>query len=324
MSIDALKQTAQSIANDPQTVGLMFFILKQQNQYSVRKVELSAAAQTALTAEVKLELREFFETEYFLRDLTAADQRQDAIYTYNLQNYPPQLEKLIETLDAPAAIPEFNHVDDQITDLKAIVIILGNGANTLAIYKHHYPTNTFRRNGFSLFRAGIGQDRFEKLDQDIVRMGHTIDFLYDGGDVYVTNFKILEKFFGFKEAMKADAVVKLETLTNRDIIEDIALLEERISVQGDVTFAKKVIRAIAHSKVLETVDNNKIIQFIKQHHNLSKKIKINDDDTRIILDTKISQNFFMKLLNDDYLKSELTNFEYDANNKDLVEVAENA
>ena len=33
----------------------------------------------------------------------------------------------------------------------------------------------------------------------------------------------------------------------------------------------------------------------------------------------MSQNFFMKLLNDDYLKSELTKFEYDADSKDLVE-----
>ncbi|MCU7247880.1 anti-phage protein KwaB [Pseudomonas koreensis] len=319
MSIDALSLTAQTLANDPQTVGVMFFILKQQNQFVARKVELSAVAQTALTAEVKLELGEFFEGSYVLRDLTAADQRQDAIYRYNLQSYPPQLERLIETFDAAAAIPDFNHANDQVTDLKAIVAVLGNGIDTLAIYKHHYPTNTFRRNGFSLLRVGIGQDRFEKLDQDIVRMGHTIDFIYDGAEVFVTNFKILEKFFGYKEAMKADAIVKLETLTGRNIIEDISLLRERISVQGDVTFAKKVIRAIAHSRVLDTVGNDQIIQFIKQHHSLSKKIKINELETRIIIETKISQNFFMKLLNDDYLRSELTNFEYDADNKDLVE-----
>lgn len=319
MSIDALRLTAQTLANDPQTVGIMFFILKQQNQFFARKVELSADAQAALTAEVKLELREFFEDDYVLRDLTAADQRQDAIYLYNLQNYPPQVQQLIETLDAAATIPDFDHANDQVTDLKAIAVVLGNGTDTLAIYKHHYPTNTFRRNGFSLFRAGIGQDRFEKLNQDIIRMGHTIDFVYDGTDVFVTNFKILEKFFGYKEAMKADAIVKLETLADRDIIEDVSLLGERISVQGDVTFAKKVIRAIAHSRVLDTVGNNQIIQFIKQHHSLSKKIKINIGETRIILETKISQNFFMKLLNDDYLKSELTNFEYDADSKDLVE-----
>ncbi|QTH15321.1 DUF4868 domain-containing protein [Pseudomonas corrugata] len=319
MSIDALSLTAKNLANDTQTIGIMFFILKQQNQFIARKVELSADAQAALTAEVKLELIEFFESDYVLRDLTAADQRQDTVYLYNLQNYPPQVERLIETLDAATTIPDFDHANDQITALKAIAVVLGNGIDTLALYKHHYPTNTYRRNGFSLLRAGIGQDRFEQLDQDIIRMGHTIDFIYDGTDVFVTNFRILEKFFGYKEAIKADAIVKLGTLTGRNVIEDASLLEDRISAQGDVTFAKKMIRAIAHSRVLDTVSNNQIIQFIKQHHSLSKKIKINGSDTRIILETKISQNYFMKLLNDDYLKSELTNFEYDADSKDLVE-----
>lgn len=316
--MDALRLTAENLANDPQTVGLMFFILKEQNAFVSRKVELSADAQLSLTMEVKLELNEFFEGDYVLRDITAVDLRQDAIFRYNLLDYPPQLNSLIETLDSPGTIPDFNHVNDNVTALKAIVVVLGNGNESLSIYKHHYPTNTYRRNGFSLLRAGIAQDRFEKLDQEIIRMGHTIDFIYDGVDVFVTNFKVLEKFFGFKEAVKADASVKLATLTARNIIESVAALEDRITTQGDVTFARKVIRAISHSRVLDTVVNDQIIQFIKQHHSLSKKIKINVAETQIILDTKVSQNFFMKLLNDDYLKSELTKFEYDADSKDLV------
>lgn len=321
MSIDALKLTAQNLANDPQTVGIMFFTLRVNDAFVCRKVELSHDAQLALTAELKLEILEFFETDYVLRDLTAIDLRQDAIFRYNLPVLPPQLEVLKETLDAPATIHNFNHANDSITDLKAIVVVLGNGNESLSIYKHHYPTNTYRRNGFSLLRAGIAQDRFEKLDQDIIRMGHTIDFVYDGVNVFVTNFKVLEKFFGFKEAVKADATVKLATLTARNIVKDAVALEERITVHGDLTFARKVIRAISHSRVLDTVANDQIIQFIKQHQNLSKKIKIDAADTQIILDTKVSQNFFMKLLNDDYLKSELTKFEYDADSKDLVEAA---
>lgn len=321
MSIDALRLTAQNLANDPQTVGIMFFTLRVNNTFVSRKVELSRDAQLALTAELKLEVLEFFETGYVLRDLTAIDLRQDAIFRYNLPGYPSQLEVLKRTLDAPATINDFNHENDSVTDLKAIVVVLGNGNESLAIYKHHYPTNTYRRNGFSLLRAGIAQDRFEKLDQDIIRMGHTIDFIYDGVDVFVTNFKVLEKFFGFKEAVKADATVKLATLTARNIVQDAAVLEERITVHGDLTFARKVIRAISHSRVLDTVANDQIIQFIKQHQSLSKKIKVNAADTQIILDTKVSQNFFMKLLNDDYLKSELTKFEYDADSKDLVEAA---
>ena len=321
MSMDALRLTAQNLANDPQTVGIMFFTLKVNNAFVSRKVELSRDAQLALTAELKLEILEFFEADYVLRDLTAIDLREDAIFRYNLPSYPSQLEVLKRTLDAPATISDFNHVNDSVTDLKAIVVVLGNGSESLSIYKHHYPTNTYRRNGFSLLRAGIAQDRFEKLDQDIIRMGHTIDFIYDGVDVFVTNFKVLEKFFGFKEAVKADAIVKLATLTARNIVQDAVVLEERITVHGDLTFARKVIRAISHSRVLDTVANDQIIQFIKQHQSLSKKIRINVADTQIILDTKVSQNFFMKLLNDDYLKSELTKFEYDADSKDLVEVA---
>lgn len=319
MSIDALQLTAENLANDPHTVGIMFFILKEQNIYVSRKTELSADAQRALTLEVKLELREFFESDYALRDLTAIDLRQDVIFRYNLLDYPPQLDAFMETLDTPGTIPDFNHVNDEVTALKAIVVVLGNGIESLSIYKHHYPTNTYRRNGFSLLRAGIAQDRFEKLDQEVIRMGHTVDFIYNGTDVFVTNFKVLEKFFGFKEAVKADAIVKLATLTARNIIENVAVLEDRITAQGDVTFARKVIRAISHSRVLDTVVNDQIIQFIKQHHSLSKKIKINAAETQIVLDTKVSQNFFMKLLNDDYLKSELTQFEYDADSKDLVE-----
>ncbi|AXJ04812.1 hypothetical protein CFN16_12000 [Pseudomonas fluorescens] len=320
MSIDALRLTAKKLANDPQTVGIMFFILKEQNTFVSRKVELSADAQRSLTVEVKSEISEFFEGDYVLRDLTAIDLRQDAIFRYNLLNYPPQIDAFIQTLDKPNAIPDFNHTTDELTNLKAIVVVLGNGDESLSIYKHHYPTNTYRRNGFSLLRVGIAQDRFEKLDQEIIRLGHTVDFIYDGTDVFVTNFKVLEKFFGFKEAVKADASLKLATLTARNIIENAAVLEERITVQGDVTFARKVIRAISHSRVLDTVVNDQIIQFIKQHHSLSKKIKINATQTQIILDTKVSQNYFMKLLNDDYLKSELTQFEYDADSKDLVEL----
>lgn len=297
----------------------MFFTLKENNTFVPRRVELSSDAQLALTAQLKLEILEFFKTNYALRDLTAIDLRQDAVFRYNLPSYPSQLEVLKRTLDKPATINDFNHVNDSVTELKAIVAVLGNGNESLAIYKHHYPTNTYRRNGFNLLRAGIAQNRFEKLDQDIIRMGHTIDFIYDGVDVFVTNFKILEKFFGFKEAVKADATIKLATLTARNIVQDAAILKDRITVQEDLTFARKVIRAISHSRVLDTVTNGQIIQFIKQHQSLSKKIKVNAADTHIILDTKVSQNFFMKLLNDDYLKSELTKFEYDADSKDLVE-----
>lgn len=319
MSIEQLKLTAQNIANDPKTVGLMFFLLKKDDLFFARKAELSDDAQLAFTTEVKSELIEFSKEHYVLRDLSALDFRQGAIFRYNLPSEPSQLLKLIEVHDQTPKIADFNHKNDQLTDLKAIIVLIGNDTEKLAIYKHHYPTNMYRKKGVNILRRGITSDRFEKLDQEIIRMGYTIDFIYDGTDVFVTNFKVLEKFWGYKEAVKANSISNLDILNGRNLIDNIDLLKERISVHGDVTFARKVTRAISHSPVLATVKNNQIIQFIKQHNELGKKIKISDDGTKIILKTRISQNFFMKLLNDDYLKSELTKFEYDADIKDIVE-----
>ena len=322
MSIDAIRAKIDSLKTDKATRAVMYFLLKYQNQYELREVDLTPDTQSEVTLNTLHDISEFFEGEYALRDLTAADQREGVIYNYNLNEKPVQLELLEQAYNRTGQIIGFDHEFDSVSDLKAIILVLGNGVEKLAIYKFHFPTNIYRRSGFSLLRAGLAQDRFEKLEQDIIRVSHTVDFLFDGTSTYVTNFKILEKFFGFKEAIKAEAADQLNQLAQRDLIENIADLNHRITTLGDVTFSKKVIRAISHSPVLQAVSNQQIIQFVQQHHKLGKKIPVNYTGDKFVLNTKISQNFFMKLLNDDYLKSELTNFEYDADSKDIFELEE--
>lgn len=319
MTLAALRTKFEAIANSGQAVAVMYFLLRSNNSETIKKVELTATAQNDATAVLIGDLKEFFACNYTLRDLTNADQRANYIYRYNLPAVPNSLSLLRSTLNDYGTIIDFDHSVDSVSDLKAIILAIGNGTDTIAVYKHHYPTNTYRRAGFSILRAAANTDRFEKLEQDIVRLSHTIDFIDDGNNFYVANFKILEKFFGFKEAIKKEAATQLSQLAARQLIENIAELSKRVSTIGDVTFAKKIIRALSHSPVLGTVNNDKIIQFVRTHHTLGKKIKINLAGTQFVLDTKISQNFFVKLLNDDFLKSELTNFEYDADSKDIVE-----
>lgn len=318
MTIATIKNTTLALEQSAQTLGVMYFLMKDGPGLKIKKVELEDVTQNELTSDITNELRIYFDDDYTLRDLTSLDHRDGAIYHYNLPEIPEQLEFLILAYNDQEDIANFDHSSDNISDLKAIIIVIGNGDEKLAIYKHHYPTNTFRKTGFSFWRAGMNQDRFEKLDQDIVRLSQSLDFVYDGQQLIVTNFKVLEKFFGFKDAVKQEATTQLNQLAARNIIENIVGLADRINIAGDMTFARKVIRALAHSPVLQTVSNETIIQFVKAHHTLGRKIKTNNLDTHFILDTQVSQNFFMKLLNDDYLKSELTQYEYDADSKDVV------
>lgn len=324
MTLDLLREKVLRLKNSQHTTAVMYFVLGNPASYRLRKVNLIQEAQRQATRAVLNDLEEFFEGDYVLRDLTNADQRDNAVYTYNLPQKPEQLDLLIESFQVAGQVIEFDHDNDSLADLKAIILTVGDGQDRLSVYKHHYPTNTYRRSGFSILRAGMNQDRFKQLDEDVIRVGHAIDFLYDGVHVYVTNFKVLEKFFGFKEVIKAEAQVQLNQLAARNIVENIGDLRDRIVMLSDTTFSKKVIRALTHSPVLGVVTNDQIIQFVRAHHTLGKKIKINGAGTQFNLDTKISQNYFVKLLNDDYLKSELTNFEYDADNKDIVEIENDA
>ncbi|WP_420868523.1 Kiwa anti-phage protein KwaB-like domain-containing protein [Alkalimarinus coralli] len=64
------------------------------------------------------------------------------------------------------------------------------------------------------------------------------------------------------------------------------------------------------------MENNQIISFCKTFPKLANRIRLNEDETKIGLDTKVSKDLFIKLLMDDYLTSELTHFHYESVSKD--------
>lgn len=84
----------------------------------------------------------------------------------------------------------------------------------------------------------------------------------------------------------------------------------------DLPNAKKLMK-IRNSPVLQVPAAN-VINFIKNHPKLTGKIHFNADETRISLDTGVSKKLFLKLLNDDYLFSQLTELQYDTFAKDKL------
>lgn len=113
----------------------------------------------------------------------------------------------------------------------------------------------------------------------------------------------LERFYGFKEAIKNVAAHAIELVTASALIVDVAVLTARM---GDISCCRKLARLTRSSPVLGIVSNQAIINFVATHPSLAGKFALNNESTKFLLRTKISQNLFLKLLNDDYLKSLLT------------------
>jgi hypothetical protein len=320
MSIEALQASVQEILNSPTCSVEFFFVLKSDGDLILKRPDMNHVAQTELGNQFIAALRtQVSEREgVSLVELTNADERTNVIYHYDLAPLPAQLETL-NTLTNNEINDAFSFNTDSLKDLEAIVILVGDQAGQIAIYKHHYPVTLMQRNsGFSIVRAGA-TNRFEKLDRDILKISPKFEFFMVNGQCYVLELATLERFYGFKEAIKNVATEAIALVTASALIADVAVLTARMD---DLSFCRKLARLTRSSPVLGVVSNQEIIEFVTGHPKLAGKFALNDENTQFLLKTKVSQNLFLKLLNDDYLKSLLTQTDYDSLAKDSLIAAE--
>lgn len=124
----------------------------------------------------------------------------------------------------------------------------------------------------------------------------------------------MERHYEFKAIIEHEAEASLENISGLDILENIEVLQERVS---DTAFARKLSKISTTSPVFNLPADH-IMQFVRNHHILGNEFRYSEDQNRIMLDTKKSQNFFLRLMNDDFLHSELTNYDYMTPAKDRL------
>lgn len=92
---------------------------------------------------------------------------------------------------------------------------------------------------------------------------------------------------------------------------------------NDVRFARKLTKVARNSPVIQrNIPNTDIIAFSKRHPLTKNKMRYNENQTQFLLDTRVSKDLLIKILNDDLLTSELTKLYYDSLAKDGIEVEE--
>jgi hypothetical protein len=317
MTVQELQESVAGIIDSRACSAEFFFMLRTNDGYVLKRPDIAEGAQAELSAEFILSIRSLIVTrdEISLLALTNADGRRDVIYQYDLDELPTQLQ-LLDTILAQDITEEFNPRTDSLRDLEAILVLIGDQDRQIAIYKHHYPVTLMQRaSGFSITRPGTS-NRFEKLDQDILRINSKFEFFSINGQCYILDLSNLEKFYGFKRAIQNVASRAIDRVHEAELIVDVTVLNTRLN---DLSFCRKLARLINNSLVLGRVPNEKIIAFASTHPKLSGKFALSEDGTKFDLQTKVSQNLFLKLLNDDYLKSLLTETDYESLAKDSIE-----
>ena len=316
--MENLKKQISTITKDNHSLNL-FFILKSLNgEFTIKRADVESERTIPELCQLYCEklIRSIVENEELsVVNLSCADERINALYKYDYSNFPEELQ-LINDFEIGEAInlDFFDFNNDDISQLFAFLFYIGSMKNGVLLFKKHYPVTMIKRGTFLLFKRG---ERLEKFDDtDVFRMNGDFNILKVDNQLYIKDLPVLEKNCGFEELIRGRANAVLELITQKDLVYNMTDLTE---ASNDISFAKKLAKTFNNSPVIrKEIPNEKIIEFCKTNPGLIKAFKYSSDGTKFILDTKYSQLKFLKLLNDDYLISELTQSYYNSVAKDNI------
>jgi len=316
MTLENLRLEIAQVINAARVGAEFYFLLDAEGEVSIKRADIDARAQDELKADFidSISSTILRNNDLALLDLSSADDRLGAIYKYDLAEVPPRLAHLAEVLERDD-FELFDFTSDDLSHLVGVLVLIGHGPQQLALYKHQYPVALLRRDGpFSLVRLR-NQNRMVKLEGDVLRINSKFEFMRMGGEYYIVDIKALERFFGFHDAVRNVALEGIANIERVGLLESVASLSERVE---DITFSRKLVRAATASPVLGKIPNAEVIKFVTSHPALRGKIKVNDSGDKLRLNTKVSQDLFLKLLNDSFLQSQLTKLYYESLAKDAL------
>lgn len=257
--------------------------------------------------------------EYVVENYSTSIKRIDVLHEYDLPDHiTDEMTKLkeVEGIQAPEY---FDKSRTKIERINGIYIIIKDNANqhSLTLYKN--ITNVDKAYTASTFFIFGSQDRqFERQKDTMLKITPTFQMLQIDGSIFLTDINKLEKPLGL------DAILVRET--TRDVTKISSNLAMNtthlLNVCKKPKLCKKLRHALQESKVVKRLENGsltvaQIINFVETKTKL--KFKYNRAKTKFQLGTDAEAERFIKLMDDDYLMSELTGERYDSPDKDAME-----
>ena len=320
MTIEEIKDKLSTLLGQPYTVQV-YFVLKQDENLILRLADIEDEKTEPEVDKLFLE----YMTDTVLNnndlqvcELSTADERTNAIFHYDYTEYPEELEvfQSFDIKQATKEVEKFNFEQDNLGRLCGYIIYIGSMEDGVSLFKKHYPISLIKRDSF-LLGAIKSKQRFELVTgDDIIRLNGAVQLFRINGEIFVIDIKVLERNMGFNQLIYKAADETVQAIEELAIIEDIQVLRDSAE---DIAFARKLSRVKKSSPMFKlNISKETIIEFTKTTHDLSGRFKYSEDGNEIRLDTKKSKDAFITLMNDAFLRSELTKQFYEAKAKDNI------
>ncbi len=194
----------------------------------------------------------------------------------------------------------------EINDLMGVLFKFEKGTDTVWGYQYIYSIAIPNKSGLGFLLTQEGT-LFKEMKKPLFSISSKINFMIVNGNIITNDIDIMQRNFGFSKFIRSEAAKVMNTVNDIGIVDSMDKIQKY--VEGDkLTYAKKMMQ-IKSSPVLN-MKPKVLLNKIKTSPTYSNKLKIVDN--KIVLETKKQVEVFIKMLNDTWLKSELTEQLYEA------------
>lgn len=311
MNAQQLKDALQIFHDNVDDIGVSVYAILKDSDNSPIRLDIENVALQGLKTLFMEHIKETIteQEELDVLNLSTSDERLNAVYVYDI-DIPDELTAM-DTIVASDDIPLLDLASVSLSNIKALLIEIGNHIGQIVLYKTMAPVNIYGRASFFLKKS---RHRLEQIDDEFLRISPNFQMMKVQDELLVIDLSSIEKSFAFHDVIRREAALGIQAIETMAIIGNPEVLHELLD---DVKYARRFTKVAKASPVLKAgVPNQHIIDFCKTFPQLARKIRFNETEDKILLDTKVSKDLFIKLLMDDFLTSELTHFHYASVAKD--------
>lgn len=256
---------------------------------------------------------------YDIENYSTSLRRLDVIHIYDLvDSLTDEMKKMseVENIQVP---DKFDKKQTKIEKINGIYIIIKDNDNEHSLTLFKNITNVDKTYAASTFFI-VGKDNtlFERQKENMLKVTPNFQMLQIDNNIILMDINKLEK------------PLRLDSILERETIRDVTRISSNLVVQNNHLLnvckkpihCKKMRHALLESRVIKMFEeglltSNQIIRFAKEKTNL--RFTYNVEETKFELKNDAEAIRFIKLMDDDYLLSELTGTKYDANDKNSIQ-----
>lgn len=316
--IDALQNVSQA------EVGVFVYFVMKNGAIEMANIneEAISGIKNQLLGKINSIVADLNDETFSFLKLSTADERENAIFEYDLptDNYPSSFRHMLMVRENDENMEYWENLifgrHDSVKDIYAVIYSIGIDNYNIVTYRKCYRIETFELNsgGFLMFH---NDNQMGLVDSPLVKLVGNFDFFLIDNTFIINNLKVLEQYDDVKIVIQNQANQYMNNLDDVDFIDDISVFQDRIA--NDVSFARKIIKIASTSEVISkyksgNITKQRLFDFIQSRPTLAESLKIKEGV--IGLNTKKAQNAFLRLMDDSYLHSLLTDIDYMSNSKD--------